>query len=90
VADVAVVGVPDADFGEVPLAVVTLRPGQPGDEAQAQALLQHAAGKLARLKWPHRIVFEAELPRMETGKLLRRVLKERFRSEANAGFSVRQ
>ena len=90
VADVAVVGVPDADFGEVPLAVVTLRPGQPGDEAQAQALLQHAAGKLARLKGPHRIVFEAELPRMETGKLLRRVLKERFRSEANAGFSVRQ
>ena len=89
VADVAVVGVPDADFGEVPLAIVTLRAGQVGDEAQAQSLLQHAAGQLAKLKWPHRIVFEDQLPRMETGKLLRRVLKERFRGEAQSGYSVR-
>ncbi|ARU04836.1 acyl-CoA synthetase [Comamonas serinivorans] len=90
VADVAVVGVPDADFGEVPLAIVTLRPGQAADEAQAQALLAHAADKLARLKWPHRVVFETELPRLETGKLLRRVLKERYREQANAGFLVRK
>ena len=90
VADVAVVGVPDTDFGEVPMAIVTLRPGEVPDQAQAHALLAHASKALSRLKWPHRVVFEPELPRMETGKLLRRVLKARYRGDALAGFSVRQ
>ncbi|MEO6321569.1 MAG: AMP-binding protein [Polaromonas sp.] len=87
--DVAVVGVPDDDFGEVPKAIVRLRPPhQPGVEL-ADELLNFCADRLSRLKWPRSLVFEESLPRLETGKLLRRVLKERFRETPNAGYSLR-
>ena len=44
---------------------------------------------LARMKLPQRMVFVDALPRLETGKLLRRKLKERFRDEPQAGFALR-
>lgn len=68
------VGRPHPDFGEVPLAAVVLRPG---------------AEVLARMKLPQRVVFVDALPRPETGKLLRRKLKERFRDGPQAGFVLR-
>lgn len=89
VEDVAVVGVPDDDLGEVPKAVVQLRPGHAPDAAQATAVLAFAARTLARAKLPRSVVFEDRIPRLDNGKLLRRVLKERYRATPEAGFTVR-
>lgn len=90
VQDVAVFGVPDADLGEVPKAVVCLHPGHVPDAELAAKLMAFCADRLARQKWPRTVVFEAELPRLETGKLLRRVLKERFRDTPLAGYSAQR
>ncbi|WP_395025041.1 AMP-binding protein [Comamonas odontotermitis] len=87
--EVAVVGVPHEDFGEQPMAVVVLKPGFEASAATAGAIVAQAAGQLSKVKWPQRLVFETSLPRLETGKLLRRVLKERFRQAADAGHDVR-
>lgn len=89
VQEVAAVGVPHPDFGEVPLAVVVLRPGVPPDQKTARAIAAEAGKTLARIKLPQRIVFVEALPRLETGKLLRRVLKERYRETPDAGHALR-
>ncbi|MBS0469131.1 MAG: AMP-binding protein [Proteobacteria bacterium] len=89
VQEVAVVGVPHPDFGEVPLAAVVLRPGIAPTQETARAISASAAEVLARLKLPQRMVFIAALPRLETGKLLRRKLKEQYREQAQAGFALR-
>lgn len=78
IADVAVFGVPNDDTGEEVKAVVQLALGvEPTDEVAAE-LLQHASEQLARYKVPRSIDFEAELPRLETGKLYKRLLKDRY------------
>lgn len=89
VQEVAVVGVPHADFGEQPLAAVVLQPESRASAETAQAICEQAAAELGRLKLPRRMVFVDALPRLETGKLLRRVLKERYRMEPEAGFALR-
>ena len=88
VQEVAVVGVPHPDFGEVPLAVVVLRPGVPPDQETARAIGAEARQTLARIKLPQRMVFVEHLPRLETGKLLRRVLKERHSETPEAGYAL--
>jgi acyl-CoA synthetase (AMP-forming)/AMP-acid ligase II len=77
VAEVAVIGVPDAKWGEAVTAVVVPRPGR---EPAASALVEHARGQLAGYKCPRRVAFirEDEMPRTATGKILHRVLRERF------------
>lgn len=87
--EVAVVGVPHPDFGEQPLAAVVLRQDAQASLATARAIATRAAEVLARMKLPQRMVFVDALPRLETGKLLRRKLKERFREEPQAGFPLR-
>ncbi|MEO1063327.1 MAG: AMP-binding protein [Actinomycetota bacterium] len=66
VAEVAVVGRSDERWGEVPVAVVVLRPGAGASEEE---LLAPFAGQLARFKRPAAIVFVDELPRNAMGKL---------------------
>ena len=78
VAEAAVVGVPDAELGERPRALVVVQDGAAGT-ALGQAILDHCRAHLGSLKVPVAIDFLAELPRSEAGKLLRRILKERFR-----------
>ncbi len=78
VADVAVFGIPNDDLGEEVKAVV-----QPVDMAQAgpalaAELTAWCAERLARFKVPRSIDFEAELPRLPTGKLYKRVLRDRY------------
>jgi fatty-acyl-CoA synthase len=63
---VAVVGVPDERWGEVPHAAVEVRPGYTLDDGAVQ---RHLAGRLARYKIPKSVEIVAELPRTASGKI---------------------
>ncbi|HRD50521.1 MAG: long-chain fatty acid--CoA ligase [Candidatus Competibacter sp.] len=69
----AVIGVPDAKWGEVGKAFVVLKPNQP---AAAEELLAHLGDRLARYKIPRSVEFVASLPISAAGKVLRRELRE--------------
>ena len=75
VAEVAVLGLPDPDFGEQVVAVVVPPPGPP---PEAQALVEHCRDRLASFKKPRRVVFVDALPRNALGKVQKHVLRERL------------
>jgi acyl-CoA synthetase (AMP-forming)/AMP-acid ligase II len=73
VLDCAVVGVPDEQWGEAVAAVVVPKPGQ---RPSPEALREFVTARLRSSRAPARIEFREELPYNETGKLLRRVVRE--------------
>lgn len=78
VIDVAVFGIPDADLGERVHAVVQPAPHvSPGPDLEAD-LLAYVASRLAAYKCPKAIDFVAELPRLDTGKLYKRALRDAY------------
>jgi long-chain acyl-CoA synthetase len=78
VMDAAVLGVPNEDLGEEVKAVVQLVDGvEPSDDV-AQELIRFCGEHLARFKVPRSIDFEKELPRLPTGKLYKRLLRDRY------------
>jgi acetyl-CoA synthetase len=77
VANAAVVPSPDATRGNVVKAFVVLAAGHAGSEALAEALRAHVSRFLAPYETPREIEFIAELPMTTTGKVQRRVLRER-------------
>lgn len=78
VADVAVFGVPDDDWGEQIKAVVEPAEGvRPGPELAAE-ILASLDGRLARMKWPKSLDFIGTMPREPNGKLLKRKLRDPY------------
>lgn len=72
VADCAVVGVPDAVWGERPVAFIVSRPGA---QLTAEAVTTRCSDRLARFKVPKEVHFREELPRNPSGKILKRDLR---------------
>ncbi|WOH19570.1 o-succinylbenzoate--CoA ligase [Paenarthrobacter sp. GOM3] len=75
VGSVAVIGVADDKWGEVPRAIVTLREGKTLTEEQ---LRSHLEGRLARYKIPKSVVFVEEMPRTASGKIRKMDLRKQF------------
>lgn len=71
----AVVGVPDARWGEAIQAIVVCKPGQ---LAEADDIIKHCAGLIASYKKPKHVAVVAELPRNPVGKIDKRLLREQY------------
>ncbi|MBI4790988.1 MAG: acyl-CoA synthetase, partial [Chloroflexi bacterium] len=79
IAEVAVIGVPDKEWGEVVCAVARLKEGQ---SLTLDDVIAHCTGKLGKYKIPKKLVItDQPLPRNPTGKVLKRVLRERTNNE---------
>jgi acyl-CoA synthetase (AMP-forming)/AMP-acid ligase II len=76
VREVAVFGIPDPQWGELVMACIVLKSGK---TLTADDLIAHCRRTLASYKIPRRVEFsETELPKSSSGKILKRVLRERF------------
>jgi acyl-CoA synthetase (AMP-forming)/AMP-acid ligase II len=80
VKDIAVIGIPDEKWGEAIKAVVVLNEGYEPTEQQARAILDWSKGRIAGYKRPKSIDFvkDDEMPRTPTGKILHRILREKY------------
>jgi long-chain acyl-CoA synthetase len=78
VGDVATVGVPNDEWGEEVKAVIQLHDGTVPGEELGQELMEHCRTHLAHYKCPRSIDFVDDLPRYETGKIYRRLVRDRY------------
>jgi long-chain acyl-CoA synthetase len=70
--------VPNVDLGEEVKAVIQVLDTEKGDARMVEELMGYCAEHLSRQKCPRSIDFEAQLPRLPTGKLYKRLLKDRY------------
>jgi malonyl-CoA/methylmalonyl-CoA synthetase len=84
VVETAVIGLPHEDFGEAVAAIVVRAPGAALDETAILAALET---RLAKFKWPKRVIFVAELPRNPMGKVQKSFLRETYRDLFAAGLN---
>ena len=78
VADVAVFGIPNEEFGEEVKAVVQLDNNKEASDAMAKELLEFCRKQIAHYKCPKSIDFMEQLPRLDTGKLYKKPLKDKY------------
>jgi len=84
VEDCAVAARPDPDFGERPVAFVRLRAGVGEPNTVVARIREFCKQRLGTTKQPAEIRIVEELPRTETGKILRRVLRDQLRAESGS------
>jgi len=82
VAEAGVIGKPDPERGMIVKAYCVLKPGHTPDPAMVEALQSHVKATLAPYKYPREITFLPKLPRTETGKLQRFVLRQQALNES--------
>jgi long-chain acyl-CoA synthetase len=78
VADVAVIGIPDEEWGEQVLALVELAAGFEESSDLLTELTEFSAGRLAGYKSPRRVEFARSLPRNEAGKMFKRLIRDQY------------
>jgi long-chain acyl-CoA synthetase len=78
VADVAVFGVPNQEYGEEVKAVVQLKDPTKGNPALVKELIEYCRARLSHVKCPRSVDFHPSLPRLDTGKIHKSVLKEMY------------
>jgi acyl-CoA synthetase (AMP-forming)/AMP-acid ligase II len=84
VADVAVIGVPNEEFGEEVRAVVQPVRWEDAGPELAETLIAFCRQNLASIKCPRVVDFERELPRHPTGKLYKRLIRDRYWGKRNS------
>jgi len=75
VEEAAVIGVPDEEWGEVPMCVAVIKPGE---TCTPEELMEHCRTNLASFKRPRAVVFCDELPRNPMGKIIKKQLREQY------------
>ncbi|MDU6748691.1 MAG: acid--CoA ligase, partial [Bradyrhizobium sp.] len=75
VAEAAVIGIPDPQWGETGMAIIAVKPGHTLSEAEIHA---HCQANLARFKCPRTVRFVDALPRNATGKIHKPTLRKSF------------
>jgi len=85
IAEAAIIGIADPQWGEVGMAIVAIKPGHSLTEAEIHA---HCAGNLARFKCPRLIRFVDALPRNATGKIHKPTLRERFSTASATDLAI--
>jgi long-chain acyl-CoA synthetase len=85
VGDVAVIGVPDPEWGESVRAVIEVAPGTVPSDELGEELIAFCRSKLARYKCPRMVEFRDDLPRTDTGKLLKRHLRDEYWQKQTVG-----
>ncbi len=78
VGDACAIGVPNEEWGEAVWAVVELREGYDSTDALASDLIEHVRGQLAHYKCPKGLDFASALPRLDSGKIQRRKVREPY------------
>ena len=73
--EVAVIGVPDPDWGQEPMAIIVLKQGE---EATQEEILDFCKSRLAGFKRPKSVIFIDALPRNPMGKILKKDLREKY------------
>ena len=81
VADVAVIPIPDVEAGEIPKAFVVVKPGA---ETTAEEIMAHVADRVAPHKKVRSVEFIDAIPKVPSGKILRRELRDREREAREA------